>query len=81
MSNYTKREQHRAEVILGLEVGLPPPKSPVPTCTCGAAARWASDRKGRTLFFCNEHLPADLRETIANSPLYAGHDTFGAVTI
>jgi hypothetical protein len=76
MADYTKREQNRADLILGLEAGLRPPKFAMPTCVCGAPAKWASDQKGTTLYFCNEHLPADLREMIENSPLYSGGDPF-----
>jgi hypothetical protein len=76
MANYTKREQNRADLILGLEAGLRPPRSPMPTCACGVPAKWASGQKGATVYFCNEHLPADLRGTIESIPLHADRDLF-----
>jgi hypothetical protein len=48
MANYTKREESRAELILGLEAGRRAPKLPMPTCACGALARWASHLISKT---------------------------------
>ena len=76
MANYTKREQNRADVIRGVEAGLPPPKYPMPTCACGAPAKWASHEGMVNRYYCVEHLPSDMREVIANSPLYSGRDPF-----
>jgi hypothetical protein len=76
MANYTKHEQNRADLILGLEAGLAPPKFPMPKCACGAPARWESNHYPRVEWFCNEHLPVDLKQVIVNSPLYAGRDPF-----
>jgi hypothetical protein len=75
MANYTTREQNRAELILGLEAGLRPPKFPMPTCACGAPAKWSHLKSGNS-YYCNTHLPPDMRETIVNSPLYAGRDPY-----
>jgi hypothetical protein len=76
MANYTRREEGRAELILGVEAGLPPPKFPMPTCACGAPAKWASHLKSGNSYYCNEHTPPDMREKIVTSPLYAGCDPF-----
>jgi hypothetical protein len=76
MANYTKGEERRAELILGLEAGPAAPKFPMPTCACGTPAKWGSYLKSGNRHFCNEHLPAELREMIENSPLYAGQDPF-----
>jgi hypothetical protein len=81
MANYTKREQNRTELILGLEAGLASPKFPMPTCACGAPARWASHMKDGNRYYSTEHLPPDMREMIASSPLYAGRDLSDAITV
>lgn len=42
---------------------------PMPTCACGALARFGSYLfKGNT-YYCLTHLPPDMREIIENSPL------------
>jgi hypothetical protein len=80
MANYTKREERRAEMLRLMDkpeefLGK---RYPMPTCACGAPAKVASDQRGRTLFFCVEHTPPDIREMIVSSPLYAGRDPFEA---
>jgi hypothetical protein len=63
-------------LILGLEAGLPSPKFPMPKCACGADAKFASDQKGTTLYFCLDHTPPDILAMIENSPVYAGRNPF-----
>jgi hypothetical protein len=51
-------------------------RHPTPACACGAPAKWASYLKVGNRYYCTGHLPADMREAIASSPLYAGCDPF-----
>jgi hypothetical protein len=76
MANYPQLEERRAELVLGLETSRVGPEFPMPACACGAPAKFASYLKNGNGYYCVEHLPADLREMIANSPLYAGQDPF-----
>jgi hypothetical protein len=48
----------------------------MPTCTRGAPAKWASHLKSVNHYYCNDHLPPDMREMIVSSPLYVGRDPF-----
>jgi len=55
MANYTKREQNRADIITGIEAGLPPLPEPPRCRVYGAPAAIEVNRRPRVEFFCGAH--------------------------